>query len=258
MAFKLPQERTEPIKVNPNTLLILSVCKMGKTTILSKLPKCLVLDLEGGSDFVGSGTFIDVRKEAEAAEVTSLEMLRQISKAIMEEGYPYDYIAIDPITSLEDVVKPLAVKKYKETPMGKNYKGDDVTKLPNGAGYLYAREAFKEVYQAIGKLAPHLIMIGHIKDKQINKRGEEVSVRDLDLTGKLSRIVAQDVDAIAIMYAKENERYLSFKKQDLQMDFDSITGNRIARLSGNDFLISRMEDDLTVETFWENIFINNG
>ena len=45
-------------------------------------------------------------------------------------------ITIDTVSALEDISLELANKLYKNTPMGRNWIGDDVTKLPNGAGIL--------------------------------------------------------------------------------------------------------------------------
>ena len=47
----------------------------------------------------------------------------------------YKYITIDTISALEEnYAIDLALKIYKDTPMGKNFQGTDVRTLPNGAG----------------------------------------------------------------------------------------------------------------------------
>lgn len=265
MTFVLPQERKKPLNVNAKKLLIMSVGKMGKTTILSQLEDCLVLDLEGGSKFAESGLFVDIPAETHNYNQTAdgkkkpmseFQVLQEFIQMLKDREQRYTYIAIDPITSLEDITIPLAVALYKKTPMGAKYDGDDVRTLPNGAGWLYVREAFQLVYKEIAKWTDHLILIGHIKDKVVNKKGEEITVKDLDLSGKLARIVAQDMDAICILYAKGDERYLSFKKEDTDLDYDSITESRVKHLSGQDFLISQKEEDGSITTFWDKIFIN--
>ena len=48
--------------------------------------------------------------------------------------------------------------------MGKNYDGDNITSLPNGAGYLYIRQAFFQVLDFVDTLAEYVILSGHIKD----------------------------------------------------------------------------------------------
>jgi len=265
MNFVLPKERKKPLEINASKLLIMSVGKMGKTTILSQLKGALIFDLEGGSNYAHSGAFVDIDKETrlynESEEgkktpMTKFAVLSEYIKLLKAREVKYPYIAIDPITALEDICMPLAVALYRNTPMGAKFKGDDVRTLPNGAGWLYIRQAFQRIYKSIAALTDHIVLIGHIKDKVINKRGEEVTVKDLDLSGKLARIVAQDMDAIGILYARKNERYISFKKEDTDLDYDSITEGRVEHLSGQDFLISRKKEDGTVETFWDKIFIN--
>ncbi|KKK80040.1 hypothetical protein LCGC14_2827480, partial [marine sediment metagenome] len=48
----LPTERTKTKSKNPKKLLIYSIPKAGKTTILAGLENALIVDLEGGTDYV--------------------------------------------------------------------------------------------------------------------------------------------------------------------------------------------------------------
>ena len=73
--------------------------------------------------------------------------------------------------------------------MGKSFKGEDVRQLPNGAGYLYIREAVKKVINMFKELCDNFILIGHTKDKMINKDGEELTEMAIDLVGRLGDIV---------------------------------------------------------------------
>ena len=49
-------------------------------------------------------------------KVSSLQELLDLGKAIRAANNPYDYITIDTVTALEDMIMPLAVKLYRETP----------------------------------------------------------------------------------------------------------------------------------------------
>src|ERR1017187_4336176 len=126
----LPTSKVAISRTNPKRLIIYSKPKVGKTTALAGLENCLLLDFEGGSDYV----------EALKVKISNLADLRKVGTKIIEAGNPYKYIAIDTVTAMEDMVKPLALKKYQETPMGKMFDGDVLT-LPNGAGYGYLRSA---------------------------------------------------------------------------------------------------------------------
>lgn len=136
--MKLPKEKTKATRINPKTIVIFSQPKKGKTTIVAGLDDCLTIDLEKGGDFVDILKY-DVVREAEKEDVLPIIILKKlidtIKKANKEKGdYVYKYISIDTVTALEDIVLPLANKKYKDTPMGRNWVGDDITSLPNGAG----------------------------------------------------------------------------------------------------------------------------
>lgn len=125
MELELPKEKVKATRVNPRRLVIYSPPKMGKTTLVSKLDDCLILDLEQGSQFI----------DALKIEINDLDHLKQVIDQIILEGKPYKYIAIDTVTKLETMILPMALKLFKDTVMGKNFKGTDVRKLPNGAGW---------------------------------------------------------------------------------------------------------------------------
>ena len=56
MAFQLPKEKTKIKTENPKNLIIFGLPKVGKTTVLSMLPKALIIDLEDGTDYVEAFT----------------------------------------------------------------------------------------------------------------------------------------------------------------------------------------------------------
>ena len=121
---ELPKGKIKAESHSPTRLVIYSKPKAGKTTALSLLDNCLILDFEHGS------AFLDAMK----INVTSIDHLKEIGAKIIEEGRPYKYIAIDTATALEDMCMPLAIKLYQQTPMGKGYSGSNVLTLPNGEG----------------------------------------------------------------------------------------------------------------------------
>jgi hypothetical protein len=201
MSIVLPTKKVGPQRVNPKRLIIYSKPKTGKTSAFAGLDENLIIDLENGSDYV----------EALKIQVSSLQELLDAGKAIKAAGNPYKYVTIDTVTALEDMVGPLALKLYRQTSMGKNYDGDNILSLPNGAGYLYLRQAFFQVLDFIDTLAPHIILAGHIKDKQVDDKGEMVLAANIDLTGKIKSLICANADAIGYMYRKGNKTILSFK-----------------------------------------------
>jgi len=125
MEIVLPKKKVSATRTNPKRMVIYSKPKTGKTTAYAGLENNLIIDLENGSDYV----------DALKVKANNLQELIAIGKEVKNQGRPYDYVTIDTVTALEEMVMPLAVKKYKATGMGKNYDGDNVTTLPNGAGY---------------------------------------------------------------------------------------------------------------------------
>lgn len=125
MSIVLPTSKVKAERQNPKRIVIYSKPKTGKTTAYAGLENNLILDLENGTDFV----------DALKVKITNLQELLDAGKAIKAAGNPYKYVTIDTVTALEEMIMPLAIKLYRATSMGKNYDGDNISTLPNGAGY---------------------------------------------------------------------------------------------------------------------------
>jgi hypothetical protein len=224
---------------NPKRIVIYSKPKTGKTTAYAGLEDNLILDLENGTDYV----------EALKVKIGSLQELLDTGKAIKAAGNPYKFITIDTVTALEDMIMPLAVKLYRATSMGKNFDGDTLGSLPNGAGYVYIRQAFFQVLDFIDTLAPTIILSGHIKDKVVDDKGEMVMSANIDLTGKIKSLICANADAIGYMYRKGNKTILSFKTNE-----EVTCGARPEHLRNEEIVISEMIDGV-LTTSWEKVFI---
>jgi len=239
MGIVLPTTKVKAERVNPKRIVIYSKPKTGKTTAFAGLDNNLILDLENGTEYV----------DALKVKIGSLQELLDVGKAIKEAGKPYQFVTVDTVTALEEMIMPLAIKLYRQTPMGKNFDGDTVTTLPNGAGYLYIRQAFFQVLDFIDTLAPTIILSGHIKDKQVDDKGELVMSANIDLTGKIRSLICANADAIGYMYRKGNKTILSFKTND-----EVTCGARPEHLRNEEIVVSEMADDvLTIS--WDKIFI---
>ena len=238
MSIVLPTKKVKADRVNPKRLIIYSKPKTGKTTAFAGLDGNLIIDLENGSGYV----------EAMKVTANNLQELKEIGKAIKEAGYPYKYVTIDTVTALEDMVMPLAINLYQKTPMGKNYSGDSILTLPNGAGYLYVRQAFFQVLDFIDSFAPHIILSGHIKDKQVDDKGEMVMSANIDLTGKIKSLICANADAIGYMYRKGNQTILSFKTNE-----ETTCGARPEQLRNEEIVISEMKDG-KLQTYWDKVY----
>ena len=224
--------------------------------MVSGLDNCLMIDLEKGSDFVNALKY-DVVRTAEAEGKLPVVILKALIDTIKEANakkgdYVYKYIAIDTVTALEDIVLPLANKMYRDTPIGRNWVGDDVTTLPNGAGYRYTREALKTVLNELENICDTLIILGHTKDKLIEREGKEMNERGLDLTGKMAGILCSKVDAIGYLYRDENETIINFQASE-----SLLCGARSEHLKGVEIVVAKSDETGQIKTDWSQIFINN-
>lgn len=240
--LSLPTERIGPEEENPSLFLLYSRSKVGKTTLVSKLENNCILDLENGTKYI----------DAIKLHINSLDELNAYGKEIASKR-PYDYITIDPTTKLEEMVKPRAKEIYMSTPQGKNFNPDeDILSLPKGAGYKFLREAFDEYLNKLRKLAPYVILVGHLKTTSMDKEGKEVDVKDFDLTGKIKDMVAQECDAIGYLYrGDDSELNISFKSKE-----DITCGARPDHLKGQDLKIADYDpeaNDLT-DVRWDKVF----
>ncbi len=244
--IKLPTIKSQPTTKNPEFFVYYGKPKQGKSSIAALLDNNLIIDLEKGYKYIS----------ALVVEAGSIDDLSAIAKAVEAEnnkvgGYAYEYITIDNGTKLEDIVLPFALKLYQETPMGKNYNGD-VRKLPNGAGYLYLREAFMRTIDVFKKLTKHLILICHTKDTLINKDGKELSEMQVDLTGKIARLVSADADAIAYVYRKKNQTLMNFNGGE-----DFIVEARQEHLRGKEIVIAESDENNNITAYWDRIYLKD-
>lgn len=190
MEIVLPFENITPENHDPKNLILFGSPKIGKTTIVSQLQNCLILDFENGSDYVS----------ALKLKVTNLQELKDICLAIKKAGNPYTFIAMDTITALEDFAKPLALALFKASPAGSKSDIDDVLKAGMGLGYGYLREAIEKIISMVQSVCKHIILVGHVKDTSIGNDDDGATIKDLDLVGKTKRILSAKSDAIGYVY----------------------------------------------------------
>lgn len=242
--MELPKKPSPVKRKNPAQIVIFGKPKCGKTTVCADLTKdgdWLLLELEpGGADYV----------EATKIQANNLNDIFAIGTEIKKQNHPYKGVIVDTVTKLEDMIMPYACKLYKKTPMGAAWEGDDVRVLPKGAGYLYIRQAYFEISNYIRSWAHNVIFLGHLADRMIDKKGEEVNSKELDLTGKLSKLVCADVDAIAYCYRKDNETILNFKSSE-----EVVCGSRCSHLKGAEIVIASSNDKGEITTFWDKIYL---
>lgn len=243
--------------------------KSGKSSIVASLDNNLVIDLEDGY------RALEVML-LQAKTATDLFAIKnKIQSEITTTGkQPYRFITIDNATRLEEMALPYAAVKYRKTQMGKDWglKRDkegnlmfdannkvvidqkaDVRQLPNGAGYLYLREALKEIVYMFIPLCETLILICHVKDKQIRINGEEQSEMAVDLCGKMADIICGEADAIGYVYRESNKTYISFEGGS-----NTIREARCLHLRGKKIKVAESDENNNLSIDMSEIFIDNG
>ena len=222
--------------------------------MLSALDNCLLIDLEDGSEFVNAMKInvLDIARKNEISPISALkEVISKIKAANKEAGkFVYKYGAIDTVTALEDHVLLLANKLYTQTPQGRNWQGDDVTTLPNGAGYQYTRKALWIVLEELEECFETLIILGHLKDKFVEKEGKEMTERGLDLIGKSAAILCSQVDAIGYVYREDNKTIVNFQPSD-----SLICGSRSEHLKDQKITVIESDENGKLTIDWSKIFI---
>ena len=244
--IELPMSPVKALTKSPKELIIFSKPKVGKTTLLSGLKDCLILDFENGTDYI----------EAMKLKVKNIDELKAIGKAIKDANHPYRYIAIDTVTALEEFCIAYAEDLYSKSSMGKNWftegkpKYGSIINMPQGAGYQWLRTAYTKVLDFVRTLAPRIILMGHVKDTILEKAGNEFNSLDLDLTGKIKRITASNSDAIGYLYRKGDNNILSFKTND-----EISCGARPQHLRNQEIVVSE-STDAGIITHWDKIYID--
>lgn len=242
----LPTEKVKAKVSNPRFLIIFGKPKSGKTTIVSELENNLIIDLEGGSQFLDALS-VQARNITDLGEIAAA--IRQKNKEC--NGFFYKHITIDNATRLEEMTLSYALTLYNQTPMGKSYRGD-VRMLPNGAGWFYIRQAVRKVIDMFRELCEEFILVGHTKDKLVNKEGEELSEMQLDLAGRLSDIICGEADAIGYVYRKKNQTLISFQGGE-----NNIVEARAPHLRGKTVVIAESDESGKITTDWNKIYLPN-
>ena len=111
----IKKEKRKAISMNPASLLIYGPPKVGKTTMLSKLDDCLIIDTEKGTRMI----------EGYIQEVNSRqELIKTLKDAI--DGHEFKYVAIDTIDKVvawaeQQVCSDHDVESIADLSFGKGY-----------------------------------------------------------------------------------------------------------------------------------------
>lgn len=262
----LPTERRKAVNYNPRLLVLFGFPKSGKSSTVASLDDNLIIDLEDGYRALD----VMVTPAKDIYDIFAIKAA--LEKKMKETGKkPYKYITIDNATRLEEMCLIYAASLYRKTPMGQNWgylrdKNNNVVKdnnnkpvldpkadvrlLPNGSGYLYLRNALKEVIHMFIPFCDTLILVCHVKDKQIQLNGAESSKLVVDLAGKLGDIICGEADAVGYIYRDGNKTYISFEG-----GAGDIREARPLHLRGKQFVVGESDENNNLKMDMSKIFV---
>ena len=264
----LPTERRKATDYNPRLMVLFGKPKSGKSLLMASIDNNLIIDLEDGYRALDVMA-VQARNANDIFEIKNLITQKNTENG----GKPfYRFITIDNASRLEEMAVVYANALYRKTQMGVNfgYKKDkignilkdkngnrvidpkaDVRQLPNGAGYLYMRNAIKEMVNMFKPLCDTLILVCHVKDKQIKKNDEETTEMAVDLAGKTGDIICGEADAIGYVSRQDNKTLLSFVGGG-----DAIRGSRPLHLREKVFQVAESDDKGNIKVDMSQIFLD--
>ena len=193
----LKKVKRKAISENPKVMLLYGAPKVGKTTALSQLNDCLIIDTEGGANMVDG--YIETVNNRD-------DFIALLQEA--KEGHDYTYVALDTVDKVADWAEKAVCLEEGVTA---------VADLAFGKGFGMVREKVLNTIQVLKEIFPHVIIIGHRKwAKSIVDGKALVEPESLDLTGKLKNMLMADCDAIGYVYRDDEKGKLmvSFKPND--------------------------------------------
>lgn len=246
----LPLKPVPATKKDPDNLIMFGLPKVGKTTLLATLPKCLILDFEDGSDYI-EGLKLKIKTLKEFKELLD-DLAAYVEK---HKTSPYDFFAIDTITAFEEFAKPLALKRFKNSKDGLDFTGTDVTKDAGFSGRRALNDAMKELIDML-KPFGKTIIVAHVKDKAVFKKdGDETALmKDMDLVSNLRNEFVRYSDAFGYIFRDE--------ESNLCLNFEATSGvaagARPQHLANKRIIVAEKQEDkdgnITFVSHWDRIY----
>ena len=238
--FELPTQPTNPT-VNMESCILFGLPKCGKTTLLSKLPNCLIIDTENGTNKIKA---LVKKVPDDRGPVGRMRWLEEFADYLIAQGRPYDYIAIDTFSEVDEWAEWTGTYRYMNTSQGKGFNRDEegnpltpksedyqsVHTLPQGFGYRWSREDTLRVFEKFKRAARKCVFyVCHVEDKYLSTKEntEVIAPKQLSLTGKVRNILPRKVDGIGYVYNEDGVIKINFAG-----DEERVGGNRCPHLQG--------------------------
>lgn len=222
--------------------------KVGKTDMLAQLPSCMIADADKDE---GAALYECISKKITCTEDAD-ELVSDIvawashkvenGMAMTDPGiFPYRFLAADPLDRFELFAEQSATEKYRRGPLnsGKKFETKGFTsirELEDGGGYMYLWNETTRILDNFSAACPNFIATAHVREKfmggKTEKTGDQVTVQDIDLTGKLSSIICASVDAIGYVYRNPSREHLGELWISFETNNSAVMGARQKFLAG--------------------------
>ncbi len=270
---------------NPDTLLYSGRPKVGKSTMLTKLPKNLIISIErNGCDFLdvevidcsnilkASGEDIkdllltDVKtKVLDIADINDPALRHQalnlILRALIKLNKPYNYVSIDTITQADIDAEWAGTELYMDSLQGKSFNRQQITGKPSTTWprLVYGDTDYESVIVGVGQNGwrwSRTVMVDLLNlSRQAAKRCTiyVAHIKDKMLSkGDKGEVFVKDIaltGAVADIYSRNVSAVASVYKDDEQLMI-SFKGNE-DRTGGNRGEVGSYEGVFE----WEKIFV---
>jgi hypothetical protein len=251
--FSLPTELSTPT-VNMQSCILYGLPKCGKTTALSQLKDCLIIDTENGSDKIKG---LIKKVPMDRGPVGRMKWLDNFADELLKAGKPYDYVALDSFSEINDWSEWSGTYRYMLSNVGCSFNREldsmgkpikrgpvlhptddnyeSVHNLAEGYGYRWSREDTLKMFDKYSRVAKKCVFyVCHVEDKYMGQKEsiDMIIPKQLALTGKLRNILPRKVDAIGYIYNEEGVIKINFTGNE-----ERVGGNRCEHLRGyNDVL----------------------
>lgn len=243
-SFDLPSGLSTPT-INMESCILYGLPKCGKTTLLSTLPNCLIIDTENGTNKLAA---LVKKVPDDRGPVGRMRWLEEFADFLIAKGKPYDYVALDTFTEINDMAEWSGTYRYMNTVQGKNFNRTDddemlkpsdndyqsVHTLKEGYGYRWSREDTLRVFDKYLRVAKKCVFfVCHVEDKYVGggdtriRLKEEVAPKQLALTGKIKDILPRKVDAVGYVYNDDGTIKINFTGSE-----ERVGGCRCPHLQG--------------------------
>lgn len=239
----LPTQPIPAVKFNPKRVVIYGQAKIGKSSALSQLENNLIIDTEGGTEYMN----------AMAIQARTVEELGQIAQAIKEKNAEvghnfYKYITIDTATRLEEICLPWAASIYRKT-VDQKWTGTDVRDIGFGAGYRVLYDCIERILKLFEDLCDTFIITCHTYE-DVDGKSDAIQRTSLSLPKGVRKNVERFYDCIGYCYRKGKETHLSFVGGD-----NYTKGTRIDHLRDQDIVVAEWdEENNKLVSHWDRVF----